>query len=141
MDKRHIIATTTGFDATTAAAALSVGSATLSVGSPAPTASPLLATVAAPSAASSPSAPETLLLSAASSVPPLCYYPLATKPPATVPNASIKSCGVLGCRKTYQKWCCGTEQCPMCHKFRKSFHCKACVRNGDFGHSSADKGR
>lgn len=65
----------------------------------------------------------------------------AVTPPVSA--GSNKGCGVPECRKTNHNWCCGTEQCPLCHKFRKSFHCKTCVGNGDFGHSSAsvDKGR
>ncbi|VVC36510.1 UV radiation resistance protein/autophagy-related protein 14 [Cinara cedri] len=57
----------------------------------------------------------------------------ATSSIVTVPN---NGCGVPECRKTNHNWCCGTEQCPMCLKFRKSFHCTTCVENGDFGHSS-----
>lgn len=62
---------------------------------------------------------------------------------APAPGGSSYGFGVQGCRKTSQKWCYGTEQCPMCHRFRKLFHCKTCVGNGDFGHSSSafDKGR
>uniref|UniRef100_A0A2S2NP70 Beclin 1-associated autophagy-related key regulator n=1 Tax=Schizaphis graminum TaxID=13262 RepID=A0A2S2NP70_SCHGA len=68
--------------------------------------------------------------------------PAATPSAAPAPAGPSKGCGVPGCRKTSQKWCCGAEQCPMCHRFRKMFHCKTCVGNGDFGHSSAfDKGR
>jgi len=69
--------------------------------------------------------------------------PDATRVTTPAPGVSSKGFGGSGCRKTSQKWCCGTEQCPMCHKFRKLFHCKTCVVNGDFGHSSAayDKGR
>ncbi|CAH1732628.1 beclin 1-associated autophagy-related key regulator isoform X1 [Aphis gossypii] len=68
--------------------------------------------------------------------------PAAASSAAPTPTGSNKGCGVPGCRKSSQKWCCGTEQCPMCHRFRKLFHCKTCVGNGDFGHSTAfDKGR
>ncbi|KAL5238127.1 hypothetical protein ACI65C_005537 [Semiaphis heraclei] len=69
--------------------------------------------------------------------------PNATRVTTPAPGVPSKGFGGSGCRKTSQKWCCGTEQCPMCHKFRKLFHCKTCVVNGDFGHSSAayDKGR
>lgn len=68
--------------------------------------------------------------------------PVAASSAAPTPTGSSKGCGVPGFRKSSQKWCCGTEQCPMCHRFRKLFHCKTCVGNGDFGHSSAfDKGR
>lgn len=53
--------------------------------------------------------------------------------------------GLLPANRKYSNkiWSCVGERCPMCHKFRKSFHCKTCVANGDFGHSStaADRGR
>ncbi|XP_001945788.2 beclin 1-associated autophagy-related key regulator isoform X2 [Acyrthosiphon pisum] len=78
-----------------------------------------------------------------SAIVPVGHDTTPAAAPAPVPGGSSKGFGVPGCRKTSQKWCYGTEQCPMCHRFRKLFHCKTCVLNGDFGHSSAafDKGR
>ncbi|KAL1114784.1 hypothetical protein AAG570_007608 [Ranatra chinensis] len=33
-----------------------------------------------------------------------------------------------------------TEDCPLCLKSRRNFHCKLCIRNGDFSHSATRYG-
>ncbi|XP_050438468.1 beclin 1-associated autophagy-related key regulator [Adelges cooleyi] len=58
-----------------------------------------------------------------------------------VSRGSISRTTIYNVPKNNQKWYCGTEQCPMCRHFQKTFHCQNCVSTGDFGHSLIDKGK
>lgn len=33
-------------------------------------------------------------------------------------------------------WSVGSVKCPLCNYLRKAFHCRFCIRDGNFIHSS-----